>query len=406
MNEEYREYVDRHAVDHVHAGFDFQFFAFLYLLLDIDKGETIMYESDDDILLVKSDGTNVLIQVKHGINKATGSLSMLTQLDEALWKTIKNWMILNVLSNDENYISDRIFQIFTNKSIDSKNKLVNLISQYSKGEISINKIIDLLNELKKTTKSDDIINCIEKLLDLDLAKQKQFFKKLIILQYDNIIKDIKDRLKYKKNVPENRIDDVFAGLIKEFKISHYHDSVKRDKTVIEADEIYKRIRNIINPTFTRILNIDRSVDYELPTDISGHIFVRQLLDIDYLDTDDTADIKEIFIKKIETENKLYQEQIAFNIGSTQFDRINKTALDVWSVKHDQSSLRIRRDLKKGNSVDESRYQESGLDCFQEMMTKIIEPMDLEMTNGFFYSLSDKPTIGWRHDWKDKYKKNE
>lgn len=336
-NEEYKKYIEKHAADPNQAGFDFQFFAFLYLLLDIDKGEVIKYESDDDILIVRTDGTYVLIQVKHGIYTKSGNVPKLSEHDIDFWKTLDNWVNLISMSKDDNYILDRKFEILTNKGVDSKNELIQLIRQYENKKIDILVILQKFDCIKNGTTNNIIIDCINKIINLDFVKQKQFFERISINQQVDIIQDIKDRLKYKKNVPENKINTVFSNLINEFKISHFHSTIKREKTILEADQIYKKIRNIINPIFDRKLGFDRSIDIDLPTNIVEQTFIKQLLDIERVYIDEADELKGFYLKKIESENILCEEQLQCNISETQLNNIENEAIDFWSVKHDISS---------------------------------------------------------------------
>lgn len=402
-NEEYKKYIEKHAADPNQAGFDFQFFAFLYLLLDIDKGEVIKYESDDDILIVRTDGTYVLIQVKHGIYTKSGNVPKLSEHDIDFWKTLDNWVNLISMSKDDNYILDRKFEILTNKGVDSKNELIQLIRQYENKKIDILVILQKFDCIKNGTTNNIIIDCINKIINLDFVKQKQFFERISINQQVDIIQDIKDRLKYKKNVPENKINTVFSNLINEFKISHFHSTIKREKTILEADQIYKKIRNIINPIFDRKLGFDRSIDIDLPTNIVEQTFIKQLLDIERVYIDEADELKGFYLKKIESENILCEEQLQCNISETQLNNIENEAIDFWSVKHDISSLKIKRKLRREESVDEDEYNEAANNCFNEILVKEFELLDLPLSNGYFFSLSDKPKIGWRYDWEEKYK---
>ncbi len=404
MNDELRKYLEQHAADPTQAGFDFQFLAFLYLALHVGKDESIQYETDDDIVFIKGDNTKELIQVKNAIQTPAGKWQNLTELDEDLWKTIENWLTQKELSKETDFFDSRIFRIYTNKVIRS-NEFVSMLDQYRKGVLKLKDIKSYLNDLKAKTKNAGIIKTISNLLKLKAKELHMFCHNFYTEQYSNIIQDIEDFIKFTMKLDKNRVHDVFAGLLMEFKISYYHDTCKRQKTIMSGQELYSKVKLIVTPVFDRELSIDRSVNYNIPSDISKHLFVRQLVDIDYLDEDDDSDIREIYIKKIETINKLSQEQMSYNLNLTALEKINKDALDFWKVEHDCASREINRKRKKGIIVEEDDYCKAGQACLQNIQRKKIEPMDLEMTNGYYYDLSDKPEIGWRCDWEEKYKKN-
>ena len=403
MNDEYKKYIEQHSADPTQAGFDFQFFSFLYLLLKVDKNESIEYETDDDIVFVTKDGIRKLIQAKNAIQTPAGNWQNLTELDVDLWKTIDNWMNQNELIKDFDFFKTREFKIVTNKNL-SKNNFLSCVIRFQNDECEIDSINKKLCELKNSTKNELIITSLTKLISLSEKEKKQFFKRFFVEQFVDIIQEIKDYLKFIMKIPENRINDVFAGLIMEFKISYFHDTCKRTKTKQSHDILYKKVKLIINPIFDRTLKIDRSTDYELPSDILSHIFIKQLIDIDYIDTSDRKLIREAHIRRIEAVNKLSEEQINYNINQTLLDKIYKEAYNFWEVEHDSLSINIRRNIRKGIPVNELEYQDCGINCLQSIRRKVIEPMDQEMTNGYFYDLSNTPKIGWRYDWETKYLK--
>ena len=382
----------------------FQFFSFLYLLLKVDKNESIEYETDDDIVFVTKDGIRKLIQAKNAIQTPAGNWQNLTELDVDLWKTIDNWMNQNELIKDFDFFKTREFKIVTNKNL-SKNNFLSCVIRFQNDECEIDSINKKLCELKNSTKNELIITSLTKLISLSEKERKQFFKRFFVEQFGDITQKIKDYLKFIMKTPENRINDAFAGLIMEFKISHFHDTCKRNKTKLLHDMLYKKVTLITHPVYNRTLNIDRSTNYELPFDILSHTFIKQLIDIEYVDSEDTERIRDAHMKRIGAVNKLCEEQMNYNINDIFLNKIYKEAFNFWKVEHDSSSINIRRNIKREIPVDESKYQDCGIECLFKIQRKVIEPMDQEMTNGYFYDLSNDLKIGWRYDWETKYLKN-
>uniref|UniRef100_UPI0040471D4B hypothetical protein n=1 Tax=Flavobacterium sp. TaxID=239 RepID=UPI0040471D4B len=52
-------------------GFDYQFYYFMYLILDLNPGEKIGFEVLDDIHIELANGSIELLQTKHTIQKTT-----------------------------------------------------------------------------------------------------------------------------------------------------------------------------------------------------------------------------------------------------------------------------------------------------------------------------------------------
>jgi len=84
--------LEKHIVTGQLIGFDYQFYYFIFLLLQLELGETIGYEVKDDIHIQKPDGKIVLMQAKHAVQtNADGKRANLTPLDEDMWKTLSIW---------------------------------------------------------------------------------------------------------------------------------------------------------------------------------------------------------------------------------------------------------------------------------------------------------------------------
>ncbi len=66
-----RKYTEKTAADGASAGFDFQYYYFLYQLIRLRSNESIGLEVKDDVHLTLSDGTLVLLQLKHTVQKKT-----------------------------------------------------------------------------------------------------------------------------------------------------------------------------------------------------------------------------------------------------------------------------------------------------------------------------------------------
>jgi len=63
MNESNRHEITSAAKTEI--GFDYQFYYYFYLILDLRHGEKIGIEVKDDIHIDCADGDSILIQVKH-----------------------------------------------------------------------------------------------------------------------------------------------------------------------------------------------------------------------------------------------------------------------------------------------------------------------------------------------------
>lgn len=83
---------EQHTAGAQAIGFDYQFYYFMLLSLELRHGQKIGFEVKDDVHIEKGDGTTILFQTKHTVvENADGTVQNLTTLDSDLWKTLSNW---------------------------------------------------------------------------------------------------------------------------------------------------------------------------------------------------------------------------------------------------------------------------------------------------------------------------
>ena len=133
-------------------GFDYQFYYFMYLAIELKQGQKIGFEVKDDVHIDKHDGTTILYQTKHTIVKNTdGDLQNLTTLDVDLWKTLSNWVdFINADGKNSSFLNENSFILVTNKS-DNNNDFIATLNLF-KSDNDIDKVSLKINELENKTK--------------------------------------------------------------------------------------------------------------------------------------------------------------------------------------------------------------------------------------------------------------
>ena len=174
-------------------GFDYQFYYFMYLALDLRQGETIGFEVKDDVHIDKSDGSVILFQAKHTIStKSDGTSTNLTTLDVDLWKSLNNWS--DLIKKDNSILDNHYFCLVTNKGDDS-NDFITALKDFNSND-NIDDIGQLLAKLKKDTKSDTINKYLKNIMSLGKKRSKLFYSRLMIeTNFDNIIDKIKNKIR-------------------------------------------------------------------------------------------------------------------------------------------------------------------------------------------------------------------
>ena len=131
------------------VGFDYQFYYFMYLALNLKHGEKIGFEVKDDVHIDMSNGTTILYQAKHTIlTKSDGTPKNLTSLDNDLWKTISNW--IDMIKSNKSILDNHEFCLVTNKS-EENNEFIESLAVF-KNDLEINNVINFIKQLKEKTK--------------------------------------------------------------------------------------------------------------------------------------------------------------------------------------------------------------------------------------------------------------
>jgi hypothetical protein len=408
-----QDFINHTSAAHVQAGFEFQFYVFFFLLLKMgSEFKSIEYETDDDIVVIKGDDKKVLIQAKNAILNQSGNVVNLTNRDTDLWHTISNWMKQYEYSTDSDFFLEREFFIYTSKSIES-NDFYKKMTDFKNEEITITILDSELDDLISNTIDNNILDGMNRLKSIDIDKRKQFYKRFEIKSVidTSIIQKIVDILIYDKNLPENKIPQVYASLHSELIDDGFVKTCRRDKIKLTTDEIYKKLRRSFNRQFDRTLSIDRQVDNLLPGDLLNHTFINQLIDIDYIFPNDEDDIRKLHIKRIGSENKLLKSRLEdHDIDKTDLENIELNCLAKWDAVFGSSARNIRRKESNGMIANEEDLKNQGFACFEQINNYQLQldtvQFDLEMTQGYFYTMSNEPRIGWRYDWERKYKKDD
>ncbi|NOU61776.1 hypothetical protein [Marinifilum caeruleilacunae] len=83
--------IEQHTAGPQAIGFDYQFYYFMYLSLQLIPGQKIGFEVKDDIHIDTPSG-QILYQTKNSVLKnSEGETQNLTLMDIDLWKTLSNW---------------------------------------------------------------------------------------------------------------------------------------------------------------------------------------------------------------------------------------------------------------------------------------------------------------------------
>ncbi|MCO6513441.1 MULTISPECIES: ABC-three component system protein [Snodgrassella] len=404
MDQLTKQEVKRSAAASV-TGYDYQFLYFLFLALELRKGQKIGFEIKDDIHIEKEDGSIILLQLKHSINKANGKVKNMATLNDGFWDTLSSW--LNLISFGLN-LEKYSFVLVTNMN-ENGNEFIKQLSNFQK-----TKNIDVFKEyiLNIKTKNQTILDCIDKIKNLDIIKLKLFFLNLSIdLGVDNLIKKIEDQILYmcrKENFVEAIFDKYYSNISK----ARYFDIKNRKEFIITFDDFTTRFGNCMDYAFNPNQLPIREPVCVIPDNLENQIFIRQLLDIEYIQPQ-SEEILDLTFKKLKMIDNVFYWVRKGMVSQSDIEQYDNNCIDLCNTKSKRLYREITKKLNQGISIDEldNEIKHQAITLVDELHEEYIgipghdKFYNLVIHQGHLYALSDELRIGWHYDWQNRYKKS-
>lgn len=384
------------------AAFDYQFYYFLYRLLNMKKGQSIGLEIRDDVHSELDNDVQLLFQVKHTIQKkADGEPIALAELDSDLWKTLYNWA--RVITDPKAgrgeapaqlaFIKKTEFHLVSNKSVSKLNRFSNLIIAYTDyaSPENLEAIIKRASDLYTLTKDEKIEGYINLVLTLDEDVFREFFKRIFFqLEETEIIQQVKDTLEEKFVLPED-IDSVYGRLCTLIRDDNYISIVAGTLTTITFSDFRTRYRRVISESSNKRLT-PHKFKIPLPKDMLGQRFIKQLVAINDICETDSENITKMSTHKVRMARNL---ELWVQGGEVVSDEVTALHDDVtlrWSNRH-------RKAFRKCTDDDINDKAQEIVDAMREQLFRLgDDELNTEQSNGELYILSDD-SIGWHRDWE-------
>ncbi len=389
-------------------GFDYQYYFFLWKIISLRTGQSIGWEVKDDIH-IETDKQDYFYQIKHSVQKKNGGGTInLTTFDKDLWKTISNWVKVIVDENDGRkrignqlvFLDKTTFILASNKSSTSRNVLLNGVAGYQGSKKDFSTIKSTVQGLLKKTEDETISKYINTLLKVDDKVFKKFLRKLRFeLDEKDIFEKCKEAIKADK-ILENKIDDVFSSLDSALRKDNFITITGGGKVLITFEDFYKKYKKHYDIARNDKLLI-RPFDGLLPDKLEKQIFIKQLLDIEDVQTFDIENIAEFTRFKFKLQNNLSKWFQDGEITNNEIEAFENEAITQWKNEF--------RPKYRGK-IEDSKIDRLALKILDEIRKRKLsisqQELETDMSNGVFYSLSDRPVIGWRKDWESKYKNED
>ena len=400
--------LEKHIVTGQSIGFDYQFYYFVFLLVQLHHGETIGYEVKDDIHIQKPDDKIVLMQAKHTVEtNADGKRVNLTTLDEDMWKTLSIWSKAISTSETED-IKKYEFILVTNKNVQN-NQFITCIEKF-KNDNTLNNVRNTILDIRKKTKSETIQVYIDTVKNLEDEKLALFIKNITFeVNTDNLIEQIKRKLRDRLFKPnEDRLEQIFNSLITNISMAKYLILDKQEKFELTYEDFSQKFRKCFELNFKENTLPKRSINIEFPDNMEDQIFIRQLLDIGEIKKK-SSDIKTYTSYMLEAFNSLEQWSREGYVLPTDADDFEKNSILYWQNEFNAKYRCIRNTLSNGTNIDdvENKIKLLSLELLDSIRRNNLKLLNTDLgtklSNGYYYYLSNKPKIGWHLDWEEKYK---
>ena len=401
---------DQHTAGPVAIGFDYQFYYFMYLALELKHGQKIGFEVKDDVHIDKDDGSTILFQAKHTIVKnASGVLQNLTTLDVDLWKTLSNWSeFIKADNSNLDFLNKHSFVLITNKN-ENNNDFISSLNQF-KTDSDVSKLLTKINELKNSTNDETLKKYIKNIEKLGKKKLKLFSQKLTIeTNEDGIIEKIKRRI-HEKFYQENLVEPIFESLSSNLNSTKYLDIKEGHKFEISFEDFSKRFGKCFKVATELKPLPKREFPVLLPDDLEKQNFIKQLLDIGEVQTGSK------YILDYTTQMLKFINHFTYWSEEENFILLNESndfkgnSIHIWTNDFKSKYRQIESQINAGTSINDLESEIKNLAI--SLVDKIrgydltipgFSSLGVEFSNGHFYSLSNNLEIGWHFDWENKYK---
>ena len=396
---------ERHTDGAQVIAFDYQFYYFMLLALELSHGDKIGFEVKDDVHIDLKDGTTILFQAKHTVSdKKDGTPRNLTTLDVDLWKTLSIWT--DMIRADESILQNHYFYLVTNKG-EGNNEFVAALSQF-KTDNDVDKIIDLLNDLKSITQNKEIKKLISNILYMKKKKIKSFISRLTIeTNIDYIIDKVKTKI-FENCRNQDLVNAVFDSLSSNLNMAKYLDIKDRQKFEITFDDFNKKFGKCFRVAFEHKPLPKRQYPINMPDNLEEQTFVKQLIDIRDV-ASGSPQIIEFTSQMLQLMNHLEDWTKNNIILPTEMEEFEREAILKWRNEFRAKYRLIERQISAGKSIVgfETDIKDLSLQLIdflrRENLAIAGDTLGIELSNGHFYALSDRPEIGWHYDWERKYK---
>ena len=397
------EFITRHSAYFQGIGFDVQYAALIYYMLDLGYEDVIRYEREDDFVIDRMCDGKIIkeyYQVKHSKDES----EKMTTADSDFWKTIDNWVELHNLlkpTEKERFFINGKFIILTNKIVD--NRFYTSFENLQNGICKINDIVSEFEEARKSSPSYE--PTLTKMLNLGEDKLNQFLLKIKIIRYENFLSSLYEQF-LQKYLRPSAADQILNELIG----AMWSDKIKSNAPVeLSGEQFTNKYRGILekvslNENLT--LEMEEEPDLDVENENEASVMIEQLKSVEEVAIDSTKDDYWLtyylgFFFRIKRAIDRFRKQQIITIESEK--RLDKSAKSKWlgiflknhtEIKKDEANVSCKEKIIAGSkTLHETLESPINVNGYN---------VDDEFAKGWYLRMSNKLSVVWHYDWFKKY----
>ena len=398
------EFIIRHSAFFQGIGFDVQYAAFIYYMLDLGYEDIIRYEREDDFVIDRMcDGKieKEYYQVKHSKDKN----AKMTDADSDFWKTIDNWVELyNVSETEEKdkFFIDGKFIILTNKIVDNK-----FYTSFEKLQNGICGIDDILRELKEARKSAPSYKpTLNKLLALEKNTLNQFLHKIRITRFENFLSSLYEQF-LQKYLRPSAADQVLNQLIG----AMWSDKINSNTPMeLSGEQFTNKYRGILEKvSLGEKLTLEEMEDepnLDAENENEAAVMIEQLKSVEEIGKDSSKDdfrqayYLGFFFRIKRAIESFRKQQIITDELEKRLDRSASTKWMGLFIKHHSHIMNDE------TGAGDKEKIEAGSNTLHDTLDTPIKvnghDADDEFSKGWYLRMSNTLSVVWHYDWFKKY----
>ena len=384
-------------------GFDYQYYYFLLQILNLKVGQSVGFEVKDDVHTELDQNRNIFYQLKHTTQvSADGQPVALTTLDKDMWKTFYNWaMVITDKAAGREKVQKQLeftlqseFHLVANKKHSGSNKIFEVINKLQAHSITADDAKLVLEATEQSTTDEKIKNYINKVLSLKPSVLENF---LLSIKFELDVNDIIGLVQQavqEFHIEKAKIPNVLAAIDSNLRAHIFHRVKNGEAVILSFDDFHTKFRKYFNDARSTKLTV-KSFSPSMPDDLFSQLFIKRLIEVKYLNTDDIDIAADLTINKLQLAMHLDHWDKTGEITSKDISALHDDVRTLWHGK-------FRADFIDCEFKD---IDKTGRGILKEMLGATFRLCDdllsTQYSNGEIYHLSDIGRIGWHKDWETK-----